>query len=38
MSKRVVELFLFDVFVAILKIERVAGEFNRGEQAFRFYN
>ena len=31
MSNRVTELFLFDIFVAILKIERVAGGFKNGE-------
>ncbi len=30
MSKRVAELFLFDIYVAILKIERVSDEFENG--------
>ena len=31
MSKRVSELFLFDIFVAILKIEKVSDEFKNGD-------
>ncbi len=31
MSKRVFELFLFDIFIAILKIEEVAKKFNNAE-------
>jgi uncharacterized protein with HEPN domain len=31
MSKRVAELFLFDIYVAILKIEKVAEKFNNPE-------
>jgi uncharacterized protein with HEPN domain len=30
MSKRVVELFLFDIYIAILKIEEVSKEFSNG--------
>lgn len=31
MSKRVYELFLFDVYIAILKIEKVSNSFEEAE-------
>lgn len=37
MSKKVPEIFLFDIYISILKIERTIGEYSNPESLFLNY-